>query len=195
MWEPRRLTNLWASTSCCRDSLARKADNLTDICEPLLCKMLERRRLKTQWASTACYRDSFARKADNITDICEPLLCKMLERRRLKTLWASTACYRDSFTFIALIHCCYITLLRDWDMNVIDVWNYNPWEKYRDRIWVWELHSCRRKFCIISRSLWHVTVTDLQHKQADGDRKPLPFQLHFYKSFNRQVDANSIWPR
>jgi hypothetical protein len=27
MWEPRRLTTLWASTACYRDSLARKADN------------------------------------------------------------------------------------------------------------------------------------------------------------------------
>jgi hypothetical protein len=36
MWEPRRLTTLWASTPCCRDSLARKADNLTAICEPIV---------------------------------------------------------------------------------------------------------------------------------------------------------------
>jgi hypothetical protein len=37
---------------------ARKADNLTAICEPIVCKILEPRRLTTLWASTACYRDS-----------------------------------------------------------------------------------------------------------------------------------------
>jgi hypothetical protein len=34
MWGPRRLTTLWASTACHKGSLARKADNLTAICEP-----------------------------------------------------------------------------------------------------------------------------------------------------------------
>jgi hypothetical protein len=38
---------------------ARKADNLTAICEPIVEKMWEPRRLTTLWASTACYRDSF----------------------------------------------------------------------------------------------------------------------------------------
>jgi hypothetical protein len=38
---------------------ARKADNLTAICEPIVLKMWEPRRLVTLWASTACYRDSF----------------------------------------------------------------------------------------------------------------------------------------
>jgi hypothetical protein len=38
---------------------ARKADNLTAICEPIVCKTWEPRRLTTLWASTACYRDSF----------------------------------------------------------------------------------------------------------------------------------------
>jgi hypothetical protein len=33
MWEPRRLTTVWASTACYSDSLVRKADNLTAICE------------------------------------------------------------------------------------------------------------------------------------------------------------------
>jgi hypothetical protein len=53
---------------------ARKADNLTAICESIVCKMLEPRRLTILWASTACYRDSFARKADNLTAICEPIV-------------------------------------------------------------------------------------------------------------------------
>jgi hypothetical protein len=35
---------------------ARKADNLTDICEPIVQKMWEPRRLTTLWA---CYRDNF----------------------------------------------------------------------------------------------------------------------------------------
>jgi hypothetical protein len=39
--------------------LARKADNLTAICEPIVKEMWEPRRLTTLWASTACYRDSF----------------------------------------------------------------------------------------------------------------------------------------
>jgi hypothetical protein len=38
---------------------ARKADNLTAICEPVVGEMWEPRRLRTLWASTACYRDSF----------------------------------------------------------------------------------------------------------------------------------------
>jgi hypothetical protein len=38
---------------------ARKADNLTVICELSLEKMWEPRRLTTLWVSTVCYRDSF----------------------------------------------------------------------------------------------------------------------------------------
>jgi hypothetical protein len=38
---------------------ARKADNLTTICEPIVKKMWEPRPLTTLWAVTACYRDSF----------------------------------------------------------------------------------------------------------------------------------------
>jgi hypothetical protein len=38
---------------------ARKADNLTDICEPIIQKMREPRYLTTLWASTICYRGSF----------------------------------------------------------------------------------------------------------------------------------------
>jgi hypothetical protein len=38
---------------------ARKADNLTAICESIVWKIWEPRRLITIWASTACYRDSF----------------------------------------------------------------------------------------------------------------------------------------
>jgi hypothetical protein len=38
---------------------ARKADNLTAICEPIIWKMWEPRRLTTLWASTVCYRDTF----------------------------------------------------------------------------------------------------------------------------------------
>jgi hypothetical protein len=38
---------------------ARKADNLTAICEPTVYKMCEPRRLTTLLAITACYRDSF----------------------------------------------------------------------------------------------------------------------------------------
>jgi hypothetical protein len=38
---------------------ARKADNLTAICHPIVKKMWEPRRLTTLWDSTTCYRDSF----------------------------------------------------------------------------------------------------------------------------------------
>jgi hypothetical protein len=37
---------------------ARKANNLTAICEPIVQKMWEPRRPTTLWASTACYSDS-----------------------------------------------------------------------------------------------------------------------------------------
>jgi hypothetical protein len=53
---------------------ARKADNLTAICELTVYKLWEPRRLTTLWASTACYKDSLARKADNLTAICEPIV-------------------------------------------------------------------------------------------------------------------------
>jgi hypothetical protein len=38
---------------------ARKADNLTQFCEPTVLKMWEPHRLTTLWASTTCYRDNF----------------------------------------------------------------------------------------------------------------------------------------
>jgi hypothetical protein len=38
---------------------ARKADNFTAICEPIVAKMWESQRFTTLWASTACYRDIF----------------------------------------------------------------------------------------------------------------------------------------
>jgi hypothetical protein len=38
---------------------ARKADNLTAICEPIVYKMWDPEHLTTLWASTARYRDTF----------------------------------------------------------------------------------------------------------------------------------------
>jgi hypothetical protein len=38
---------------------ARKADNLTAICEPIIWIMWESRRPTILWVSTACYRDRF----------------------------------------------------------------------------------------------------------------------------------------
>jgi hypothetical protein len=38
---------------------ARKVDNFTAICEPIVYKIWGPRRLTTLWASTACHRDSF----------------------------------------------------------------------------------------------------------------------------------------
>jgi hypothetical protein len=37
---------------------ARKADNFTDICEPIIERKWEPQRLTTLWASTAYYRES-----------------------------------------------------------------------------------------------------------------------------------------
>jgi hypothetical protein len=74
MWEPRCLTTLWASTVFERDSLARKSDNLTATCEPIVYKMLEPRCLPTLWASTVFEMDSFSRKSDNLTAICEQIV-------------------------------------------------------------------------------------------------------------------------
>jgi hypothetical protein len=45
---------------------ARKADNLTAICEPIVWKMWELRRLTTLWASTACYRDTFNKQQHSL---------------------------------------------------------------------------------------------------------------------------------
>jgi hypothetical protein len=39
---------------------ARKADNLSAICEPIVYKMWVPRRLTSQWVSMACYRDNFS---------------------------------------------------------------------------------------------------------------------------------------
>jgi hypothetical protein len=38
---------------------ARKADNLTAFCEPIVYKMREPQHLTTLWVSTARYRDTF----------------------------------------------------------------------------------------------------------------------------------------
>jgi hypothetical protein len=38
---------------------ARKADNLTAICEPIVYKMWEHQHLTTLWVSTARYKDTF----------------------------------------------------------------------------------------------------------------------------------------
>jgi hypothetical protein len=42
-----------------KERLARKADNITAICEPIVQKMWELRRLTTLWALTASCRNSF----------------------------------------------------------------------------------------------------------------------------------------
>jgi hypothetical protein len=46
---------------------ARKASNLTAICEPIIYKMWKPRRLTTLWASKASYRDSFT-FSDQVND-------------------------------------------------------------------------------------------------------------------------------
>jgi hypothetical protein len=53
---------------------ARKADNLTAICGPIVYNMWESRRHTALCASTACYKDTSASKADDLTAICEPIV-------------------------------------------------------------------------------------------------------------------------
>jgi hypothetical protein len=60
-----------ASTVCHRDKLARKAGDLTAICEPIVYKMWEPRRLTTIWASKACHRNRLTRKVGDLTTISE----------------------------------------------------------------------------------------------------------------------------
>jgi hypothetical protein len=45
----------------CKGRLARKADNLTAVCEPIIWNIWEPRRLSTLSASTACYGENFLR--------------------------------------------------------------------------------------------------------------------------------------
>jgi hypothetical protein len=61
--------------------LARKADSLTTLYEPIVWKTWEPRRLTTLWASTASYRDSFTFSTFTIKteviaflrNVCEPV--------------------------------------------------------------------------------------------------------------------------
>jgi hypothetical protein len=50
--DPMRTRNLPG----CKLRPARKADNLTAICEPIVQKLWEPRRLTTLWASPTCYK-------------------------------------------------------------------------------------------------------------------------------------------
>jgi hypothetical protein len=72
MWEPRRLTNLWASTACYCDSFTytifvlrkniRSKMDLVKTCRIETVKLIMFCccwRLTPQWAYTACYRDNF----------------------------------------------------------------------------------------------------------------------------------------
>jgi hypothetical protein len=63
---------------------ARKAENLTAICEPTVYKMWEPRRLTTLWASTGCYRDSYTSPPHN----------KMLRRNA----------YRSAYVHVRSLH-------------------------------------------------------------------------------------------
>jgi hypothetical protein len=54
---------------------ARKADNLTAICDPIVYKMWEPRRLTALWVSTACYRDTFTFTFYSIYLSLRSLLC------------------------------------------------------------------------------------------------------------------------
>jgi hypothetical protein len=54
---------------------ARKADNLTAICEPIVYIMWDPQRLTPLWTYTACYRDSFLPFTCNT----KPLLLMLME--------------------------------------------------------------------------------------------------------------------
>jgi hypothetical protein len=98
---------------------ARKTDNLTDICEPIVYKMWEPRRLTTLWASTACYRDSFTflpvfwTYAVSYLRVTGVLCAKYSAEIKNAWRYTSTSSYnfivwclikhRDNFTFIHVI--------------------------------------------------------------------------------------------
>jgi hypothetical protein len=59
LWSTQPLTEMSTRFPGGEGWLARKADNLTAICEPLGKIMCESRRLTTIWASTASLRDNY----------------------------------------------------------------------------------------------------------------------------------------
>jgi hypothetical protein len=56
---------------------ARKADNLTAICEPIVYKMWEPQHLTTLWVSTAHYRDTFTFSLDILNTACSSSFFKL----------------------------------------------------------------------------------------------------------------------
>jgi hypothetical protein len=85
---------------------ARKADNLTAICEPIVYKMWEPQHLTTLWASTARYRDSFT------LTLCIHFLRNSHGRRLIPASQAATALSlqydqekSDRLTRVYVCHC------------------------------------------------------------------------------------------
>jgi hypothetical protein len=65
---------------------ARRADNLTAICEPIVYKLWEPHHLTTLWASTVCYRDSFT--FNHSFHALITLECRQIVRpKRRWTIW------------------------------------------------------------------------------------------------------------
>jgi hypothetical protein len=96
MWEPRRLTALWASTACYRDSFTFSTFYLI---LPHYGPGVDSESNRNEYQESSLGQWAAACKADNLTATCEPNVQKIWEPRRLTTLWASTACYRDSSNF------------------------------------------------------------------------------------------------
>jgi hypothetical protein len=73
--------------------VARKANNLTSICEPIIYKIREPRRLTTLWASTACYRDSFTfylfffKRTGHVVSNAESTIRTLNRKQKTKNDW------------------------------------------------------------------------------------------------------------
>jgi starvation-inducible outer membrane lipoprotein len=87
MWEPRRLTTLWALTACDIDSLNRPLVDREKDGTDCLEKMWEPRRLTTLWALTACDIDSLNR----------PLVDREKDGR-LTVKWIGIRCHISFYT-------------------------------------------------------------------------------------------------
>jgi hypothetical protein len=92
---------------------ARKADNLTPICEPTVYNIWELRRPTALWAFTACYRDSFT----FLLVYFECTACIRLTKTKIEDMTAWTSACQSSNT---------VPKILDWlDIGIAD---FNPTE-------------------------------------------------------------------
>jgi hypothetical protein len=75
---------------------ARKADELTTVCEPIVQKIWESRHLTTLWAFTACYRASLHVQFLLITNVCLKLQVQLHQIFQ----WFTHTAYHSQFVSI-----------------------------------------------------------------------------------------------